>query len=77
METLNTILGIVASALSIGAIIFSKKTSDRNKEIEKILNQTLNINTGSIESRTVKKAKSGKQGTSIIGDSNKVSGGKE
>ncbi|MCY9511804.1 hypothetical protein M5W68_20020 [Paenibacillus larvae] len=47
METVNTILGIVASLLSIAAIVFSKKTSDRTKEIERIINQNLNVHVGS------------------------------
>ncbi|ARF68061.1 hypothetical protein B7C51_09800 [Paenibacillus larvae subsp. pulvifaciens] len=78
METVNTILGIVASLLSIAAIVFSKKTSDRTKEIERIINQNLNVHVGSSkeEKNTVKKAVSGDKGTSIVGDNNKVNGDK-
>lgn len=78
METANTILGIIASILSIIAIFFSKKTSNRTKEIENIINQKFNIHTGSKkeEKNTYKKAVSGDKGNSIIGDNNKVNGDK-
>lgn len=78
METANAILGIVASILSIAAIFFSKKTSNRTKKIEKIISQEFDIHIGSKkeERNTYKKAISGDNGNSIIGDNNKVNGDK-
>jgi hypothetical protein len=78
MEIANTILGIIASVLSIAAIVFSKKTSNRTKEIEKIINKKFDIHIGSKkEERNVhKRAASGYKGNSIIGDNNKVNGDK-
>ncbi|MDT2387912.1 MULTISPECIES: hypothetical protein [Enterococcus] len=78
METVNTILGIIASMLSIAAIVFSRKTSNRTKEIEKMISQKFDIHTGTKkeEKNTYKKAVSGNNGNSIIGDNNKVSGDK-
>lgn len=77
METVNIILGIVASLLSIFAIVFSKKVSDKNKEIEQYLNQELNIKIDLSKKDVLssKKATSGDNGTSIIGDNNKYYGG--
>ncbi|HFE9852556.1 TPA: hypothetical protein ACGBG5_003358 [Enterococcus faecalis] len=78
MENINTFLGIIASLLSIGAIIFSKLSSDRTKEIEKIINKELNIRIESSknERNTIKRATSGENGTSVVGDNNKLSGEK-
>ncbi|SDZ68641.1 hypothetical protein SAMN05421736_1379 [Evansella caseinilytica] len=78
METVNIVLGIIASILSISAIVFSKKVSDKNKKIEQYLEQELNItlNSSKKEVLSSKKATSGENGTSIIGDNNKVRGGK-
>ncbi|MFD3261400.1 hypothetical protein ACE3MQ_22660 [Paenibacillus lentus] len=78
METVNIVLGIIASILSIAGIIFSKKVSDKNKKIEQYLKQELNITLDSSKKEvlTSKKAKSGDNGTSIIGNNNKISGGK-
>lgn len=78
METINIVLGIIASLLSISAIVFSKKVSDKNKLIEQILKQELNITIDSSKKEVFssKKAISGGNGTSIIGDNNKYNGGK-
>lgn len=78
METVNIVLGIIASILSISAIVFSKKVSDKNKKIEQILKQELNITIDSSKKEVFssKKAISGDNGTSIIGDNNKYNGGK-
>lgn len=78
MDTLNGILGIIASTLSIAALFFSKKTSNRTKEIEKIISQKFDIHIGSKkeERKNYKKAVSGDNGNSIIGDNNKVNGDK-
>ncbi|MCM3441417.1 hypothetical protein ACUIJN_19365 [Metabacillus halosaccharovorans] len=78
MVTINLVLGIIASILSISSIIFSKKVSAKNKEIEQYLKQELNITLDSSKKDVFssKKAISGKKGTSIIGDGNNVRGGK-
>lgn len=77
METLNIILGIFASGLSIGTFIFSKKVSNQNKRIENYLKSELNIDLDKSkkEQFTNKKATSGNNGTSIIGNNNKFKGG--
>lgn len=79
METVNIVLGIIASILSIFAIIFSKKVSDKNKRIEQTLKQKLNITIDSSKKEffSIKKANSGDNGTSIIGDNNKGNGGND
>ncbi|UOR13601.1 hypothetical protein [Halobacillus amylolyticus] len=76
--TVNAILGILASILSICAILFSKKVSSKNKEIERYLKQELNITFDSSKKElfSSKKATSGDNGTSIIGDKNNTNGGK-
>jgi hypothetical protein len=78
MVTANLILGIVASILSIASIIFTKRVSAKNKEIEQHLKQELNIKLDSSKKDmfSSKKAISGDNGNSIIGDGNKISGGK-
>lgn len=78
MENINTFLGIIVSLLSIGAIFFSKLSSDRTKEIEKKISKELNIRNGSLknEKNTIKRAVSGENGTSVVGDNNKLSGEK-
>ncbi|PEJ46590.1 hypothetical protein COL77_17060 [Bacillus wiedmannii] len=78
MVTINLVLGIIASILSISSIIFSKKVSAKNKEIEQYLKQELNITLDSSKKDVLsrKKAVSGENGNSIIGDGNSISGGK-
>ncbi|MCV9887024.1 hypothetical protein [Metabacillus halosaccharovorans] len=78
MVTINLVLGIVASILSISSIVFSKKVSAKNKEIEQHLKQELNITLDSSKKGVLssKKAISGKNGNSIIGDGNNVRRGK-
>lgn len=78
MVTTNLVLGIIASLLSIFSIIFSKRVAAKNKEIEQYLKQELNISfdTSKKENFTSKKAHSGDNGNSIIGDRNEISGGK-
>lgn len=78
ITTVNAVLGIIASILSISAFVFSKKVSDKNKKIEQYLKQELNITLDSSKKEVLssKKATSGDNGTSIIGDSNHVNGGK-
>lgn len=78
METLNVVLGIIASVLSIFAVIFTKKVSDKNKKIERYLKRELNyvMDSSKKDILSVKKAKSGDNGTSIIGDNNEYNGGK-
>lgn len=51
METVNIVLGIIASILSISALVFSKKVSDENKKIEQYLKQELNITLDSSKKR--------------------------
>lgn len=74
METANVILGIIASITSITATFISIRASNRSKKIEKILKQNLNID-DSTKYIGKRKSKSGKNGTSIIGDNNNVIGG--
>ncbi|MFS1133377.1 hypothetical protein [Enterococcus hirae] len=78
MEKINTVLGIVASLLSIGAIFYSQVTSNRTKKIEEIISEKMDIKIGSSnnEKNTVKKAVSGDNGNSVIGDNNTISGDK-
>ncbi|HFK1531054.1 hypothetical protein [Bacillus sp. FSL R5-0677] len=78
MVTINLVLGIIASILSISSIIFSKRVSAKNKEIEQYLKQELNITLDSSKKDVFspKKAISGENGNSIIGDGNNISGGK-
>lgn len=78
MENINLVLGIIASILSISSIIFTKKVSTKNKEIEQYLKQELKITLDSSKKDvlTSKKATSGDNGTSIVGDGNNVGGGK-
>lgn len=78
METVNVILGIIASILSIIAVFFTKKVSDKNKKIEQYLKQELNFTMDSSKKDvlSIKKATSGDNGTSIVGDNNKYNGGK-
>lgn len=78
VETLNIVLGIIASSLSIFALIFSKKAADRNKKIEQYLKQNFNVTIDGTKNDvlTSKKAVSGKNGVSIIGDDNKINGGR-
>lgn len=78
MVTVNLVLGIIASILSICSIIFSKKVSAKNKEIEQHLKQELNITLDSSKKDVLssKKAISGENGNSIIGDGNNIRGGK-
>ena len=78
METVNILLGIIASILSIFSIFYSKKVSEKNKKIEQYLKQELNItiDTSKKELFSSKRAISGDNGTSIIGDNNKYNGGK-
>lgn len=79
METINIVLGIIASILSISAIVFTKKVSDDYKKIEQYLKQELNVTLDSSKKEILssKKATSGDNGTSIIGDNNKYNGGKQ
>lgn len=78
MENINLVLGIIASILSISSIVFSKKVSGKNKEIEQLLKQELNITIDSSKKDILsnKKAISGKNGNSVIGDGNNIRGGK-
>ncbi|WP_342536517.1 hypothetical protein [Sporosarcina sp. FSL K6-3508] len=78
MLTANLILGIIASILSITSIIFTKRVSAKNREIEQHLKQELNITLDSSKKDILssKKAVSGKNGNSIIGDGNNIRGGK-
>lgn len=78
MLTVNLILGIIASILSIASIIFTTRVSAKNKEIEQYLKQELNITLDSSkkEKFTNKKAISGANGNSVIGDGNSIGGGK-
>ena len=78
MVTLNLVLGIIASILSISSFIVSKKVSDKNKVIEQYLKNELNISLDASKKDmfSSKKAVSGNNGNSIIGDGNKISGGK-
>ena len=78
MVTINLVLGIIASILSIFSIAFSKKVSARNKEIEQHLKQEFNVTLDSSKKDVLssKKAVSGESGNSIIGDGNNIRGGK-
>lgn len=78
MDNINLMLGIIASLLSIISIVCSKKTSDKNKAIENYLKKELNITLDLSEKDmfSVKKAKSGRNGNSIIGNNNNLNGGK-
>jgi len=78
METINLVLGIIASILSISSIIFSRKVSAKNREIEQNLKKNLNITLDSSKKDifSSKKAISGENGNSIVGDGNNIGGGK-
>lgn len=78
MVTLNLVLGIIASIVSISSIILSKIVYDKNKVIEQYMKNELNISLDSSKKDmfSSKKAVSGNNGNSIIGDGNNISGGK-
>lgn len=78
MGQLNNILGILASILSIIAFFVSFHSVNKVKKIEKDVNNKLNlkINQPRHEIFTHKKANSGDNGTSVVGDGNNISGGR-